>query len=116
MPEDNHFHEVRGAAREDEGAEQPEDRGEWNVAPPHHEIRDDARDGKIRSPDGEVGKDVQPAVGCAPIAAIPASGETFRVEQVGEEIQHMKFRQLGIKETYYYRDVRSGVVRALPTL
>src|SRR5437016_1029228 len=117
MPEDDDFHEVRGAACEDEGPEQPEDRGEWNVPPPHHEVGDDAGNGKIRSPDGEVGENVQPAVRRGPIAAIPTGREALRVKNMGEEIQHGGGSfNWALRKLTIIRDVRSGVVRTLPTL
>ena len=61
-PENNSFHQVRGTAREDEGHEQPEDRGEWHVFPTQDEVSEHARDGQVGRPYSQVREDVQPAV------------------------------------------------------
>jgi hypothetical protein len=79
-PEDDGLHEVGGAARQDEGTEEDEDEAERDVFAAQHEVAEDAGDGEIRRPDAQVGKDVQPAVGPCPGAAVPTAWEPGRVE------------------------------------
>ena len=53
-PEDDGFHQVRGAAGEDEGPEQPEDGTEWHVLLAQDKVDEDAGDGEVRGPHPQV--------------------------------------------------------------
>ena len=84
--EQDHFHQVGGAAEDDEGPEQPEDPREGHIPPAADEVDQDDGDGEIRKPDQPVGDVVEQDQFGRPVAADSPRDEPGRVEQPREEI------------------------------
>ena len=76
------------SAGENEGGKEIKYTWKWHIPPPPNEVEEDKGDGGVGGEGAEVGEDVSPPMGRAPIAAIPAIGEIGRVEDVGKPIEH----------------------------
>ena len=75
-PEDDRFHQVRGAAGKNEGTEEPEDATEWSIPAPQGKEAEHTGDGEVRGPYPQVREDVQPAMNRGPHPTMPAWGKS----------------------------------------
>jgi hypothetical protein len=77
-----------GAARDNKAAEQQKDVLERQIPTAQGEKNKDARNGEVGRPDAEIRKDVQPAMSCRLVAAVPARGEARRIKQFRQKLEH----------------------------